>query len=24
MCGTPVRMRRLGQRSAFFCPRCQR
>ncbi|OGI42024.1 MAG: DNA-formamidopyrimidine glycosylase [Candidatus Muproteobacteria bacterium RBG_16_64_11] len=22
-CQTPVRLRRLGQRSAFFCPRCQ-
>ncbi|HLD13468.1 MAG TPA: bifunctional DNA-formamidopyrimidine glycosylase/DNA-(apurinic or apyrimidinic site) lyase [Burkholderiales bacterium] len=23
ICSTPVRLRRLGQRSAFFCPRCQ-
>ncbi len=23
-CSTPVRLRRLGQRSAFFCPRCQK
>jgi formamidopyrimidine-DNA glycosylase len=22
-CGTPVRTRRLGQRTAFYCPRCQ-
>jgi formamidopyrimidine-DNA glycosylase len=24
VCGTPIRARRLGQRSAFFCPKCQR
>lgn len=24
ICGTPVRMRRLGARSTFFCPACQR
>jgi formamidopyrimidine-DNA glycosylase len=23
VCGTSVRVKRLGQRSAFFCPRCQ-
>lgn len=23
-CGRPVRQRRLGQRSSFYCPRCQR
>jgi formamidopyrimidine-DNA glycosylase len=23
-CGTPIRARRLGQRSAFYCPGCQR
>lgn len=23
-CGTPVRQRRIGQRSTFWCPRCQR
>jgi formamidopyrimidine-DNA glycosylase len=23
-CGTPVKSVRLGQRSAFYCPRCQR
>lgn len=23
-CGTPIRSLRLGQRSTFFCPRCQR
>jgi formamidopyrimidine-DNA glycosylase len=23
-CGTPIRTVKLGQRSAFFCPRCQR
>jgi formamidopyrimidine-DNA glycosylase len=23
VCGTPIRARRLGQRSAFFCPKCQ-
>jgi len=23
-CGTPIRTRRLGQRSAFYCPKCQR
>jgi formamidopyrimidine-DNA glycosylase len=23
-CGTPIRMVRLGQRSSFYCPRCQR
>lgn len=23
-CGTPIRERRLGQRSTFWCPRCQR
>jgi formamidopyrimidine-DNA glycosylase len=24
VCGTPVRLLRLGQRSTFYCPRCQR
>jgi formamidopyrimidine-DNA glycosylase len=24
MCGQPIRQRRIGQRSSFFCPRCQR
>jgi formamidopyrimidine-DNA glycosylase len=24
VCGAPIRMRRLGQRSTFYCPRCQR
>jgi len=24
VCGTPIRAKRLGQRSAFFCPKCQR
>ena len=24
VCGTPVRGVRIGQRSAFFCPQCQR
>jgi len=24
VCGTQVRMERQGQRSSFFCPRCQR
>jgi formamidopyrimidine-DNA glycosylase len=23
-CGAPVRQQRIGQRSSFFCPRCQR
>ena len=23
VCGTPIRARRLGSRTAFFCPRCQ-
>jgi formamidopyrimidine-DNA glycosylase len=23
-CGTPVRAVRIGQRAAFYCPRCQR
>ncbi len=23
-CGTPIRLRVVGQRSAYFCPRCQR
>jgi len=23
-CGTPIRQRRIGQRSSFFCPLCQR
>jgi len=23
-CGEPIRQRRIGQRSSFFCPRCQR
>jgi formamidopyrimidine-DNA glycosylase len=23
-CGTPIQQRRIGQRSSFFCPRCQR
>jgi formamidopyrimidine-DNA glycosylase len=23
-CGTPIRATRIGQRSAFYCPRCQR
>jgi formamidopyrimidine-DNA glycosylase len=23
-CGEPVRQRRIGQRSSFYCPRCQR
>jgi formamidopyrimidine-DNA glycosylase len=23
-CGAPIRQRRVGQRSSFFCPRCQR
>ncbi len=23
-CGAPVRQRRIGQRSSFYCPRCQR
>jgi formamidopyrimidine-DNA glycosylase len=23
-CGNPVRQRRIGQRSSFFCPRCQK
>jgi formamidopyrimidine-DNA glycosylase len=23
-CGMPIRQRRIGQRSSFFCPRCQR
>jgi len=23
-CGTPIRRRRIGQRSSFYCPRCQR
>ena len=23
-CGAPIRARRLGQRTAFYCPRCQR
>jgi formamidopyrimidine-DNA glycosylase len=22
-CGAPIRKRRIGQRSSFFCPRCQ-
>ncbi len=24
LCGQPIRQRRIGQRSSFFCPRCQR
>jgi formamidopyrimidine-DNA glycosylase len=24
VCGTPIRSVRLGQRSTFYCPRCQR
>ena len=24
VCGTPIRAARLGQRSSFYCPRCQR
>ena len=24
MCDQPIRQRRIGQRSSFFCPRCQR
>jgi formamidopyrimidine-DNA glycosylase len=24
VCGTPVKLRRLGQRASFYCPRCQR
>lgn len=24
VCGTPIRMRRLGQRATYHCPRCQR
>ena len=24
VCRTPVRMRRLGARASFYCPRCQR
>ncbi|MBK1720064.1 bifunctional DNA-formamidopyrimidine glycosylase/DNA-(apurinic or apyrimidinic site) lyase [Thiocystis violacea] len=23
VCGTPIRQRRIGQRSSFYCPRCQ-
>jgi len=23
-CGTPIQQRRIGQRSSFYCPRCQR
>ncbi|MCG6941877.1 MAG: bifunctional DNA-formamidopyrimidine glycosylase/DNA-(apurinic or apyrimidinic site) lyase [Thiohalocapsa sp.] len=23
-CGTPIRQQRIGQRSSFYCPRCQR
>jgi formamidopyrimidine-DNA glycosylase len=23
-CSTPIRVARIGQRSSFFCPRCQR
>jgi formamidopyrimidine-DNA glycosylase len=23
-CGAPIRTARVGQRSAFFCPRCQK
>jgi formamidopyrimidine-DNA glycosylase len=23
-CGTPIGVRRIGQRSSFYCPRCQR
>ncbi|MHB8535298.1 MAG: bifunctional DNA-formamidopyrimidine glycosylase/DNA-(apurinic or apyrimidinic site) lyase [Sulfuricaulis sp.] len=23
VCGTPIRVRRLGQRTAFYCPQCQ-